>query len=273
MIEKWYRGHSRQQHALDNFGIIWLTDDPYYAEVYAEGDGVVSVVYIDDSKINAAPAWEDIDFDYYFPDDESIDEFKQEGYNCYYFPASYDGEDFQCLALFDKSPVVKVEEYKENNINENMKLNFNDIRYVIQESTKRILSEVFNSNRVKEDFTIEMYDIKIEPSYLEDELDMYSGPNGVHVVCTFEYDRGQKGDYDTEPISPSYVLIDVIPGINQELDSNLSPELFSAVLKGACNYVWEHQTEFEESMLENDKYADEGPNPDDEYEKYRENRF
>lgn len=138
-MEKWYRGHSRQQHALDNFGIIWLTDDPYYAEVYAEDDGVVSVVYIDDSKINAAPAWEDIDFDYYVPDDESIDEFKQEGYNCYYFTASYDGEDFQCLALFDKSPVVKIEEYKEG-IKENvMKLTKKDLNYIISEATQRII--------------------------------------------------------------------------------------------------------------------------------------
>lgn len=274
MIQKWYRGHSRQRSALDNFGVIWLTDDPEYAQVYAETeDDTISVVYVDGDKVKPADWWYDPDFEPYFPDDENIAEFKNEGYNGYYFMATYDYDEYQCLALFSKEPIVKVEEYKENNINENMKLNFNDIRYVIQESTKRILSEVFNSNRVKEDFTIEMYDIKIEPSYLEDELDMYSGPNGVHVVCTFDYDRGQKGDYDTEPISPSYELIDVIPGINQGLDSNLSPELFSAVLKGACNYVWEHQTEFEESMLENDKYADDGPNPDDEYEKYRENRF
>lgn len=146
-LTTWYRGHSRQQSALDNFGIIWLTDDPYYAEVYAEGDGVVSVVYIDDSKINAAPAWEDIDFDYYFPDDESIDEFKQEGYNCYYFPASYDGEDFQCLALFDKSPVVKVEEY--NKINENaMKLTEKDLKYIVTESVKRIV-ENFTATQMR----------------------------------------------------------------------------------------------------------------------------
>ena len=141
-IEKWYRGHSRQRHALDSFGIIWLTDDPYYAQVYAEDDGVVSVVYIDESKVNDAPIWEDIDFDQYFPDEESIEEYKQEGYNGYYFMASYDYEDFQCLALFDKSPVVRVEEYKDE-IEENMKLNYNDIRYIINESTKRIINEVY----------------------------------------------------------------------------------------------------------------------------------
>ena len=140
MIEKWYRGHSRQQSALDNFGIIWLTDDPYYANVYAEDDGIVSVVYVDESKINAADwYWED-NFEPYFPDDEFIEEFKAEGCNGYYFIAEYDGEDFQCLALFDKSPVVKVEEYKENNINENiMKLTDKDLSYVISEATKRIV--------------------------------------------------------------------------------------------------------------------------------------
>ena len=138
MIEKWYRGHSRQQNALDNFGIIWLTDDPYYAKVYAEDDGIVSVVYIDESKINAADWWHDDNFEPYFPDDESIEEFKSEGCNGYYFMAGYDYEDFQCLALFDTTPIVKVEEYKD--INEStMKLNEKDLNYIIAEATKRIV--------------------------------------------------------------------------------------------------------------------------------------
>lgn len=274
MIEKWYRGHNKGQDALDNFGVIWLTDDPEYAQVYAETeDDTVSVVYVDENKVKPADWWYDPNFEPYFPNDENIAEFKNEGCNGYYFMASYGYDEYQCLALFSKEPIVKVEEYKENDINENMKLNFNDIRYVIQESTKRVLSEAFKKNRVREDFTIEMYDIEIEPSYLEDEFDMYSGPCGIHVICTFEYDGGQKGNYDTEPISPSYELIEVIPGVNPKLGSDLSPELFSAVLKGACNYVWEHQQEFEESMFENDSNEDEGPNPDDEYEKYREKRF
>lgn len=268
MIQKWYRGHEGSRDALDNFGIIWLSADPEYAQLYADEypDGIVSTVWVDMSKLNYFDNWNDNNFDVYDPDMRLVKEYMDEGGNCYTFPVG-DGTDV--LALVSKEPVIKVE----RQIVENMKLNFNDIRYVIQESTKRILSEVFNSNRVKEDFTIEMYEIEIEPSYLEDELDMYSGPNGVHVVCTFEYDGGQKGDYDTEPINPSYRLIDVIPGTNQELDSNLSPETFSAVLKGACNYVWEHQEEFEGAMFENGGYEDDGPNPDDEYEKYRENRF
>ena len=38
-IKKWYRGHSSKSNALDNFGIIWLTDEVEYAQVYAEDDG------------------------------------------------------------------------------------------------------------------------------------------------------------------------------------------------------------------------------------------
>lgn len=141
MIQKWYRGHSRQRSALDNFGVIWLTDDPEYAQVYAETeDDIISVVYIDENKLKPADWWDDLDFEPYFPDDENIAEFKKEGCNCYYFTASYDYDEYQCLALFSKEPIVKVEEYKENNINENiMKLTDKDLSYVISEATKRIV--------------------------------------------------------------------------------------------------------------------------------------
>ena len=141
MIQKWYRGHSKQRSALDNFGVIWLTDDPEYAQVYAETeDDTISVVYVDENKLKPADWWDDLDFEPYFPDDENIAEFKKEGYNCYYFTASYDYDDYQCLALFSKEPIVKVEEYKENNINENiMKLTDKDISYIISEATKRIV--------------------------------------------------------------------------------------------------------------------------------------
>lgn len=141
MIQKWYRGHSKQRNALDNFGVIWLTDDPEYAQVYAETeDDTISVVYVDENKLKPADWWDDLDFEPYFPDDENIAEFKKEGCNCYYFTASYDYDDYQCLALFSKEPIVKVEEYKENNINENiMKLTDKDLKYIISEATKRIV--------------------------------------------------------------------------------------------------------------------------------------
>ncbi len=141
MIQKWYRGHSRKRDALDNFGVIWLTDDPEYAQVYAETeDDTISVVYVDEDKVKPADWWYDPDFEPYFPDDENIAEFKNEGCNGYYFMATYDYDDYQCLALFSKEPIVKVEEYKENNINENiMKLTDKDLSYVISEATKRIV--------------------------------------------------------------------------------------------------------------------------------------
>lgn len=252
MIEKWYRGHSRQQHALDNFGIIWLTDDPYYAQVYAEEDGVVSVIYIDGSKVNDAPVWEDIDFDQYFPDEESIEEYKQEGYNGYYFMASYDYEDFQCLALFDKSPVVKVEEYK-GEIEENMKLNYNDIRYIIKESTRRVLNEMYGSKQIKEDFSIEIYELNVAPE-LEDELDSFKGePYEVHVICTFECFDGQKGSYEQEPIEPYCTLDDVVAGQNDHLRNGMSPELYNALVNSAIEYTWAHQEEFEMEVCEDNQ--------------------
>ena len=141
MIQKWYRGHSRKRDALDNFGVIWLTDDPEYAQVYVETeDDTISVVYVDEDKVKPADWWYDPDFEPYFPDDENIAEFKNEGCNGYYFMATYDYDDYQCLALFSKEPIVKVEEYKENNINENiMKLTDKDLSYIISEATKRIV--------------------------------------------------------------------------------------------------------------------------------------
>ena len=141
MIQKWYRGHSRKRDALDNFGVIWLTDDPEYAQVYAETeDDTISVVYVDEDKVKPADWWYDPDFEPYFPDDENIAEFKKEGCNGYYFMATYDYDDYQCLALFSKEPIVKVEEYKEKNINENiMKLTDKDLSYIISEATKRIV--------------------------------------------------------------------------------------------------------------------------------------
>ena len=53
MIEKWYRGHEGDKRATDNFGIIWLADDPDYAKLYADEytNGVVSTLFIDMSKL------------------------------------------------------------------------------------------------------------------------------------------------------------------------------------------------------------------------------
>ena len=120
MIHKWYRGHDGKQKATDNFGIIWITDDPEYAQLYADeygNEGVVSVLYIDESKLNYADTYYDNDFDVWFPDMAKVKEYQKEGYNCYSFPISIDGLDCDCIALFDESAIVKIEQL--NTINEN----------------------------------------------------------------------------------------------------------------------------------------------------------
>ena len=138
-IEKWYRGHSSKRDALDNFGIIWLTNEIEYAQVYAEDDGVVSAVYIDEDKLNPADWWYDIDFEPYFPDDDEIAEFKTNGYNCYYFTAAYDYDDYQCLALFDKTAVVKTEI-------EQLRLDDNEQNYIVSEVIKRLNETTDNTD-------------------------------------------------------------------------------------------------------------------------------
>ena len=139
MIHKWYRGHDGKQKATDNFGIIWITDDPEYAQLYADeygNEGVVSVLYIDESKLNYADTYYDDDFDVWFPDMAKVKEYQKEGYNCYSFPVSVDGLDCDCIALFDESAIVKIEQL--NTINENtmkstIKLTESELKGMIEE--------------------------------------------------------------------------------------------------------------------------------------------
>lgn len=133
-ISKWYRGHESSQNALNNFGVIWLTDDPDYAQDYADNspDGIVSIVYIDDNKLNPVDVFHN-DFDTYFPSSKHIEEFKEEGFNCYYFCAGED--DIQCLALLSKEPVVKVEQYKYTHLTEN------DLKYIIKETIDSLVND------------------------------------------------------------------------------------------------------------------------------------
>ena len=147
MIHKWYRGHDGNQKATDNFGIIWITDDPEYAQLYANeyGDeGVVSVLYIDESKLNYADTYYDDDFDVWFPDMAKVKEYQKEGYNCYSFPVSIDGLDCDCIALFDESAIVKIEQMNKNkSVMENrIKLTESELKGIIKESVKRVLSEL-----------------------------------------------------------------------------------------------------------------------------------
>lgn len=109
MIEKWYRGHEGDRYATDNFGIIWLADDPDYAKLYADEypNGVVSTLFIDTSKLKYLDWYYNEDFDPYDPDMSLIKEYmNEEGCNAYTFPLN-DGT--TVLALLSMEPIVKVE--------------------------------------------------------------------------------------------------------------------------------------------------------------------
>ena len=137
MIRKWYRGHDGKQKATDNFGIIWLADNPEYAQLYADeygNEGVVSVFYIDESKLNCADTYYNDNFDVYDPDMREVKEYQKEGYNCYTFPV--DMGDTDVLALFDESAIVKIEQY-----NSPIKLTESYLKQIIEESLKKFLFE------------------------------------------------------------------------------------------------------------------------------------
>lgn len=138
MISKWYRGHNGKQKATDNFGIIWLADNPEYAQLYADeygNDGVVSVFYIDESKLNCADTYYNDNFDVYDPDMREVKEYQKEGYNCYTFPV--DMGDTDVLALFDESAIVKIEQMDKSKI----KLTESELKIVVKNCVRKVLSE------------------------------------------------------------------------------------------------------------------------------------
>lgn len=144
MIEKWYRGHEGNKKATDNFGIIWLADDPDYAQEYANEypDGVVSTVFIDMDKINELDWYYDEDFDPYDPDMSLVKEFmKEQGGNAYTFPL---GDGTTVLALLTTEPIVKVERtIIENKKYRNMKIKLTEskLKQIVAESVKKVLRE------------------------------------------------------------------------------------------------------------------------------------
>ena len=144
MIEKWYRGHQGDRQATDNFGIIWLSDDPDYAQLYAEEypDGIVSTIFVDMDKIKELDWYYDEDFDPYDPDMDLVrDYMSEQGGNAYTF-ATNDGT--TVLALLSTEPIVKVE----RKINEckkhykmKIKLSESRLRQIVAESVKKVLME------------------------------------------------------------------------------------------------------------------------------------
>lgn len=144
MIEKWYRGHEGSKNATDNFGIIWLADDPEYAQLYADeyANGVVSTVFVDMYKINYLDWYYDEDFDPYDPDMSLLRNYmKEQGCNAYTFPLN-DG--ITVLALLTTEPIVKIEKtIIENKNYRNMKIRLTEskLKQIVAESVKKVLRE------------------------------------------------------------------------------------------------------------------------------------
>jgi hypothetical protein len=135
MVEKWYRGHEGSRKATDNFGIIWLSDDPDYAQLYADeySDGIVSTLFIDMDKIEYLDWYYNEDFDPYDPDMSLVKNYMDEdGANAYTFTVN-DGS--TVLALLSLDPIIKVE----NSIVES--IGINEIKYMVEETIKRIIKD------------------------------------------------------------------------------------------------------------------------------------
>jgi hypothetical protein len=145
MVEKWYRGHEGSKRATDNFGIIWLADDPDYAQLYANEytDGIVSTIFVDMDKVDEFDWYYDENFDPYDPDMSLVKEYMNEdGANAYTFTVN-DG--VTVLALLSEEPIVKVSLYndiystmKSDNIE---KIGLDEIRYMVEETIKRIIKD------------------------------------------------------------------------------------------------------------------------------------
>ena len=139
-----------------------------------------------------------------------------------------------------------------------MKLNINDIRYIVNEAASRMIKMMYG-NKKQEDFSIGIDEIEMEiPEYFEEELDNYDGPYDINVSCLFRCFDGQRGSYEQEPISPYCTLEDVTLGDNTELEQQLSSELFSIITNSAIDYVWKHSTQFEEeaNQVDGPDYSD-----------------
>jgi hypothetical protein len=141
MLKKWYRGHEGDVDALENFGVIWLTTNPYQAETYGEQyeNGVVSEITVDMSKLNLPKNLYN-GFDVWEPGWEEFRYLEELGCNGYIFNI----DDVKCLALISKDPVVNVSLYKDiygtmksDNIE---KIDLNEIKYMVKESIKRVLN-------------------------------------------------------------------------------------------------------------------------------------
>ena len=132
---KLYHGGDKNLPLFHN-GVLWLTDSLEYAEEYAKENTTPTIytVYIDEAKLKVC-AFSDYgdDFDPYNPSDDEINEILSDGYNCY--SLYYDEDDAEGIALFDKTPIVKI---YTNILKSNDKM-----KYIIKESDlRRIIKNV-----------------------------------------------------------------------------------------------------------------------------------
>jgi len=202
MIRKWYRGHDGKQKATDNFGIIWLADNPEYAQLYADeygNEGVVSVFYIDESKLNCADTYYNDNFDVYDPDMREVKEYQKEGYNCYTFPVEMGDTDV--LALFDESAIVKIEQLNKMNIN------LNDIKEMVSECLYNIVNNVLYENKSLPKLLYHKSSINNRKSILKNGLipsvgDSYKAhwddrDDLVPYVFLYDHNTINDGEYDS----------------------------------------------------------------------------
>ena len=149
-----------------------------------------------------------------------------------------------------------------------MKLNYNDIHYIIKESTKRIINEKFiGTKSIEKKYPIDINDI-IVPKYFKDEVDEMSSTD-INMICKFDCFDGQKGTYEQEPLSSYCTLEDVIPGDNSHLEEIVSPECLEALIQGAEDYIWFNAEEFEEDASISDDEMDDLYGYDEDEERYR----
>ena len=117
----YYHGGDASDDLFYN-GVAWLSDEPWYAYQYAKDNKnpCILKIALNQSILNCASLYDLGDsFDPYEGPDENTKEYmKQEGYNAYSFPISWDGYETDCVVLLDESPIISMcklsnEEYNE----------------------------------------------------------------------------------------------------------------------------------------------------------------
>ena len=138
MIKRWYRGHEGDVDALENFGVIWLTNSPIQAEFYGElyDTGVVSAIDIDMDKL-ILPKKLYNGFDVWEPGQEEFRYLEKTGCNAYIFNI----DNIKCLGLLTKEAVVNVTIYKDIY---NTFINENRLKNIVQEAIKKVLKTTLN---------------------------------------------------------------------------------------------------------------------------------